>query len=894
MYEEVVTSKTINVNGEFINVSVPYDTTVLIDVKRSIINGLPKVKKYVFQSNVFNFENPMEFILKKFEMEESYFLESDPPLNTIFNKTVEDGDPYFRVDAFKLAVASWTFSKLPEPSVMQYGNDFQRAFSSSFLDNDNASRFLSFLVKQREKYKTSNHLALYTSVVNASGVGKSRLFRQLGENVTVIYCCLRHKSSTGFPKRSLIAESLLEENLNTVAAEYIERYAAYFIASLTTLMEYKAEHKYSSTDLFDVQSSDLYQAKLQIAFYNARQKLPKKPNNRLEELETKSWSESLFKHVFECLNKLVANKNHLFLFVFDEARSLLNPKGAAMLYTNRSLFSYLQKAMIAFDKFVPHNVMGVVLDTLSKVSNFQPQDKDPSLRCFDKGQVKLSLLNPYFQIDTIDTHLYLKNIKVLVEYLEKNELGALEGMMNVDYSSSHKQGNLDWIFDAIIHRKYNHIELGMMVFGRPLWFSTLLGSTLAYNNEIAFLSEINKIVALASVKLMQGVESTLSKKFEDNKLFFYALLSISLGSRLRLSETASEKLMSDMMAYCFYVSDDRSSVMCGYGIEPALANGVTDIICERTINKAEVFPNIELELIKAVGYITSMGYVDMEEIGELIGRLILIFAMHHCLRAEAEENPIEKSLMQPISVKRYLTSLLNLKNGDLNSIGDDLLEGILFFNHFYSVNSCIKHTDLISYFTRCVAIFCNQPGIDIILPVYLKGGRFTFILVQIKYLSDGTNSNVSQVLGKCNPIYGNIIDSTKELDLPYISIYIQLGGSTEFATVGDSHLIVKTRKGKDKAGIEEVNKIKMHQKSITCLGISTMIPWLECNAYSKLKKTVDGLKLNPLQGLYDSEDDRKKYLNSIIDSCQKTPPRSTQRNIAENEEDTRKKKKIKI
>ena len=101
---------------------------------------------------------------------------------------------------------------------------------------------------------------------------------------------------------------------------------------------------------------------------------------------------------------------------------------------------------------------------------------------------------------------------------------------------------------------------------------------------------------------MQGVDSCLC---------------FALGAHLRLIEAALEKLMSDMMAYCFYVSEDQSSVMCGYGIEPAFANGVIDIICQRTINKAEVFSNIELELIKAIGHIISLGYVDIGEIGEL-------------------------------------------------------------------------------------------------------------------------------------------------------------------------------------------------------------------------------------------------------------------------------------
>ena len=76
----------------------------------------------------------------------------------------------------------------------------------------------------------------YTTLIQASGTGKTKLLYTIAESVKAIYCCLREPSSTGYPPRSYIANTLLGSR-DPQNVYYI--YLAYIVACVTHLLQFQ-------------------------------------------------------------------------------------------------------------------------------------------------------------------------------------------------------------------------------------------------------------------------------------------------------------------------------------------------------------------------------------------------------------------------------------------------------------------------------------------------------------------------------------------------------------------------------------------------------------------------------------------------------------------------------
>ena len=80
------------------------------------------------------------------------------------------------------------------------------------------------LVNYMECYcsEKDTYVAPYTSLITSSMMGKSRLLKQIANHTPLIYICLRHPRSTGYPKRSPRIVALASSRRKTLSQEKVQ------------------------------------------------------------------------------------------------------------------------------------------------------------------------------------------------------------------------------------------------------------------------------------------------------------------------------------------------------------------------------------------------------------------------------------------------------------------------------------------------------------------------------------------------------------------------------------------------------------------------------------------------------------------------------------------------
>lgn len=305
----------------------------------------------------------------------------------------------------------------------------------------------------------------------------------------------------------------------------------------------------------------------------------------------------------------------------------------------------------------------------------------------------------------------------------------------------------------------------------------------------------------------------------------------------------AETLISDLMAYCFYISDDRKTVMCGYTSEPILANASSDLLYfSKEEDQDCLFRTVFFEKIEEM---VRYGLIDLGEVGELIARFLLILVMYSCQMNVFVDFPTtKKTSLNTISVESFLNTMLNI---DLSSFSDDLLTGALFFNHFMGVEKKVNFKDIPMYYARCAAILCktNNGGVDLILPVLLNNATFSFILVQVKFYSDQSSSTTLENIIKCNPIRCGIL-MEHENTIPYIALVMELGGK------------------KSEVSVPSVNGVQhsIVVKGLSCYKSDKPLTETEISLINKLKN-------NNLADLHKKNSCNYNYLQDIVDPIHK-------------------------
>ncbi|CAG8756083.1 4751_t:CDS:1, partial [Ambispora leptoticha] len=215
-------------------------------------------------------------------------------------------------------------------------------------------------------------------------------------------------------------------------------------------------------------------------------------------------------------------------FVFDEARYLLKvgpiteTSGSEKADENKAFYN-MRRALVHFDDKV--NVFTLVMDTVSRLSNFQPtQTADPSARVESEGK---GLFEPLYLCVTTD---------VMATRINTNR--KLE----------------DAVRPSILYR-----------YGRPMW-----GAQIDNRGQEDIETYLQRLVLLASNKIIGGKNLNFTTEEIDHTSAL-AILAIRLCLHVTPLAQLSAELVASHMRVCTFISPDRMMLISSYPVEPILA-----------------------------------------------------------------------------------------------------------------------------------------------------------------------------------------------------------------------------------------------------------------------------------------------------------------------------------
>lgn len=624
------------------------------------------------------------------------------------------------------------------------------AFFGDYHDPHNFIKYvLSILDNNVKRWKKQVMYANYTSVIQASGMGKSRMIKQLAESgVYIFYCCLR-LSGSGYPLTSYITEHLL--------SSYDElHFVAYFIACLDKLTETPNIDAINWYHLQIARKGNYTNQENVQAFWQdiiSRMEKLKSTFKNVVNVDPTAILRNSYHDVIKTypnIRDTVTDNDILRIcFVFDESRCLLevgpkiNAGNQEKVIGKNNAFNNMRRALIRFDDYA--NVFTLVMDTVSRLSNFQPtQVVDPSARVEIEGK---KLFEPLYLFPTTDV------MAVKVNILETTKLE-------------------DAVHPSILYR-----------YGRPMW-----GAHIEKRGHEEMETHLQRLVHLASNKILGGKVIENVEKLDHASAL--AILAIRISLNVSPLSQLSSELIASHMRVCGFVSDDRMLVTSNYLIEPILAEAAAQLM--------ESIPVHALldHLLKAV----RSGMVEAGFRGELGARIILMKAWDVC-----KLSTITNRYSSPITIAKFMNALFGIdfaefvmKQKKQQEIPDDedglssghlfnqddvenLADAKIFFTSFVAITYTPTKKDLLQFLLRGTAIICkrNQKGVDFIIPALLKkeGDYFldenfvSYILLSIKNRKHD-DEFAESTTSKLTPTFSEIDENTSK---PYLSIYMQLG-----------------------------------------------------------------------------------------------------------------------
>lgn len=426
------------------------------------------------------------------------------------------------------------------------------------------------------------------------------------------------------------------------------------------------------------------------------------------------------------------------LLVFDEARSLLP----------NNLFDTFLLALQEMD--LP--VFALFIDTSSKISNFVPEAKrDPTSRI---SSLQAILFPPIYMLPTFDAfrrHSTASNIE-----------------------------KVDSVKKAI---KFESI----CSFGRPLWASWL-NSFAALKSKPGSEVKVSErdLLSLAAQKLVGGINILHQFNEKITKIEnVLAILSVRVGTIMPLQEATSHQLVSAHMATLVGVSKERASIEIAFPSEPVLALASAQYYWKSS-------PHVQT-LIKYLTEHLRSSLIDKGAVGELAIKIALLHAFDRTHMTDGMHYGAQKKVYgKYVYVRSFIKSLLGksaiqmIKRQLSPEKADQLLEGFVYFTHFYKADRReFQLRDMKTLMARGAAGEYKRSLklVDFKLPVALKKDDFesmTCIQFQIKLCNDPKEPRRADLeainLESC-------LDCSSEDPPPSLTIYIQLNGSSYIKTL---------------------------------------------------------------------------------------------------------------
>ncbi|KAH9014063.1 hypothetical protein EDB84DRAFT_1277877 [Lactarius hengduanensis] len=602
--------------------------------------------------------------------------------------------------------------------------------------------------------------ARYCSIVQSSGMGKSRLLDEFSRSLFLIPVNLRPANSDGFPPPdNQVRDFLLGSGEDENRADSAYSRMTHFLCALFTKVQetignlnggYKAE-RIGRFRVFmsEGQSMRLAGGDRQTFYSEVVRRNPKSARDLINALS--SLRDALNSGSGSTTCAIFAKDPSVFVDIFiafDEAHSLTTP------FTNEDLWTNFTELRRALRELREYPLWSFFLSTTGKITQFsQPRGLNTSSH-INRG--KLITPSPF---------IYL-GLDQLMESRKVNMRNTLDDVISLD---------------CVAHM------------GRPMW-----GTRYDHGND-----EVrNGLVDFAIHKLLGTVEAGMP--LSDAQM--YAVLSQRLAldidtpqylltstNPFTLMETMHEQIANHMRV-CLAVGSGIESLRGVASSEPILSEASSRIMSDKGINF-----NLPLALSKVLsGFCINQGAC-----GELLVAAFFMWARDKVMYSERElRRPITTMLCRHFTVKELFDSLflgpsLDTIQKSLPSLchrddsplpfEDVFKEAHMHFNHFIKPyeRKIVSHQYLVRFMARgAAALGANcQPGFDAVYPYLYKAlnldeEKLGFIIVQVKNDSSFNPSNINEVFRKMDPFECGLLDKSKMglLTIPIIHILFLLSG----------------------------------------------------------------------------------------------------------------------
>jgi hypothetical protein len=258
------------------------------------------------------------------------------------------------------------------------------------------------------------------------------------------------------------------------------------------------------------------------------------------------------------------------------------------------------------------------------------------------------------------------------------------------------------------NNNYDDEYRNLAKYGRPLYMSYL--QSCADDPQA-----VDKLNNLLRRKLLGGADNFVQSRQEISSL---AILSSVVGFDMSPQSQLASELVASHMATCLSVSEDRERLIIAYPSEPLLSEVALEFMSSLTLSK----------ILKHFNALLKKGLVEPGPRGELVARIILAVIAHK-LRRNRPEN----------TVRKFLEELYN-HDSPPEIINEEFMEGTIAFTHFTAIDYAPTKERLQQFYTRRSAFIMkrNQPGADICIPVKLKNGKYSLIIIQVKNINSSS------------------------------------------------------------------------------------------------------------------------------------------------------------
>ncbi|KAI0299888.1 hypothetical protein BC826DRAFT_716613 [Russula brevipes] len=582
-----------------------------------------------------------------------------------------------------------------------------------------------FLNKQRRVY------ARGTWIINSSGTGKSRMVDQVAMTIITIPMCLRAARTQGFPPsdvalrnwfellalqgRDVIARKLhvflsslfvvLRKRLAAIASE-IEDFQPLLMstqsneqehASLVTQRQGLLAHAFrklmTTGQTFD--SPNEYRKRFYDEVINETEDSMKE-YGEVEEFiqsppryELQNAGSRLCEYIDPqgLLDSATGPRRPLVILNFDEAHLLTNP---LEFHPSWTIFSELQWVL---REVVDMPIFSLFVSTAGRPDLFSPETQSGS-------SSQITTLDPISEI-SFDDLAY----------------PAYPNSVTLD-----RVVELDWI---------SHL-------GRPLFGS--------YYDVLREKGDENDVMIFAEQKLLNN------KPILDDKAASLACLCVRFALEFgtnpnERTRATLHKQIEQHMRLCIAATTGFEEFVTIAGSEPLLAEAAFECTRASKVNPVHHLANH-----------SDLYCVDRDRHGELVAALIIMQARDMSFQRPRRWMPVcdfFKALLPSSAFDSLLKSFPRFSRENYyEPFGTTFQNYAMWFNHIIKIedNRMIAAEHLWSFITRGAMIMCtdNQAGVDIVLPVCVRGERLgpktvTAVLIQVKN-SEHYGHNIDETL----------------------------------------------------------------------------------------------------------------------------------------------------